>query len=324
MAEIRTDLAVELKEMYREKYKKELDGVIAEEKTSENIKITKVTVKNEEGAKAIGKPKGVYITLDLPELNQFDGDIMDEAAHQLAESLKEIITVEKDKAILVVGLGNSEITPDALGPKVVSKLMITRHLTKMMPGSIDESINSVCSLAPGVLGTTGIETLEIIKGLVDRIKPQLVICVDALASRKMERLNRTIQIGNTGIAPGAGVGNKRKEINLNSLGVPVIAIGVPTVVDAATIANDTLDLFLKEINKYATEESSLFKMLSSVDGRQREGMIREILNPYVGDLMVTPKDVDAHIEGISKIISTGINLCLQPAFNIEDINKFLN
>ncbi len=324
MFSVRTDLAVELKDMYKERYKREAEGVEAEEKTYHGIKVTAVRVTNEVGAKAMGKPPGNYITLDLPELNEFDGDIMDKAAHILAAELKELLDVAKEQSVLVVGLGNIDVTPDALGPKVISKLMITRHLLTMMPESIDESINSVCAIAPGVLGTTGIETVEIIKGLVERIKPSLVICIDALASRKLDRVNRSIQIGDTGIAPGAGVGNKRKKINKETLGIPVIAIGVPTVVDAATIANDTLDLFVKEMINHSTENGEFYKMLMAIDKKDRERMIREILNPYVGDLMVTPKDVDAVIEGISKIISTGINLSLQPAFNIEDINKFLN
>lgn len=324
MFDVRTDLAVEARELYSQRYKKEIDGVVAEETTQEDVKITKVTVLNENGAEAMGKPVGTYITIDMPEYTHYDGELMDKVAHILSESISEVMKVEKDGTVLVVGLGNSEVTPDALGPKVVSKLMITRHLKAMMPDSIDEDVKPVCAIAPGVLGTTGIETGEIVRALVSKIKPDAVICIDALASRRLERVNRTIQLGNTGISPGAGVGNKRMEINEGSLGVPVIAIGVPTVVDAATIANDTIDLVIDEMIKQSTPDGAFFNMLKSMDRKEKQYMIREILTPYVGDLMVTPKDVDAIIDAVSKVISTGINLALQPGFGIEDINKFLN
>jgi len=322
--DVRTDLAVEAKELYKQRYKKEIDGVIAEEDVLEDVKVTKVDVVNENGARAMGKPVGTYITIDLPEYTHYDGDLMDKVSHILSKNLRELIKQEKEGTTLVVGLGNSDVTPDALGPMVISRLMITRHLKAMMPESIDDEVRAVCAIAPGVLGTTGIETGEIVRSLVEKIKPSLVICIDALASRKLERVNRTIQIGNTGIAPGAGVGNNRMEINEKSLGVPVIAIGVPTVVDAATIANDTMDLFIDEMIKQATSGGEFYNMLKSIDRKEKQYMIREILAPYVGDLMVTPKDVDAIINAVSKVISTGINLALQPAFEIEDINKFLN
>lgn len=324
MYDVRTDLAVETRELYKERHQRDMDGIIASEESHDEIKITKVQVINETGAKAMGKPVGNYITIDLPDFSYYDGELMDKASHVLSDSLKDIIKVHKDSTVLVVGLGNIDVTPDALGPKVVSKLMITRHLKAMMPESIDEDIRPVCALAPGVLGTTGIETGEVVISLVNRIKPDLVICIDALASRKLERVNRTIQIGDTGISPGAGVGNKRMEINEASLGVPVIAIGVPTVVDAATIANDTIDLVIDEMIRQSTSGSQFYNMLKSIDRKEKQAIIREVLNPYIGDLMVTPKEVDAVINTVSKVISTGINLALQPNFQIEDINKFMN
>ncbi|MGL5244660.1 MAG: GPR endopeptidase, partial [Sarcina sp.] len=225
---------------------------------------------------------------------------------------------------LVVGLGNWNVTPDALGPEVVEKLMITRHLKKVMPDAIDDSVRPVCAIAPGVLGITGIETGEIIKALVEKIHPSLVICIDALASRRLERVARTIQISNTGISPGAGVGNHRMQLNEETLGVPVIAIGVPTVVDAATIANDAMDLVLDEMISQSQEGKEFYNMLKSIDKNEKSHLIKSLLNPYVGDLMVTPKEVDDVIDSVAKIISNGINIALQPNMEMEDINKFLN
>lgn len=324
MFDVRTDLAVEAREMYVKSNKRECDGVEIEEREENDIKISIVNVLNERGEKNIGKPKGTYVTMDMPKLTLYDGELMDNVSKALGKVLLEMIKVDETKTTLVVGLGNWNVTPDALGPKVVSKLMVTRHLKKLMPNDIDESITPVCTIAPGVLGLTGIETGEVIKSLVDKIKPDYIVCIDALASRRLERVNTTIQIGNTGIAPGAGVGNHRMEINETTLGVPVIAIGVPTVVYASTIANDTMDLVINEMMKQSTKESKVYEMLNSIDRSERSSLIREILNPYVGDLVVTPKEVDSVIDSVSKIISMGINIALQPGLDMEDINKFLN
>ncbi|MEL7597230.1 MAG: GPR endopeptidase, partial [Clostridiaceae bacterium] len=215
-------------------------------------------------------------------------------------------------------------TPDALGPKVISRMMVTRHLKELVPDSIDENIRPVCAMSPGVLGITGIETGEIIKSVADKIKPNLIICIDALASRKTERVNRTIQIGDSGISPGSGIGNKRMEISKKTLGIPVIAVGVPTVVHAATLANDTIDLALDEMIKQSTEGSAFYNMLKSLDKKEKERLINEILHPYVGDLVVTPKEVDMVIDSISKVIANGINIALQPALDLDDINKYVN
>ena len=170
----------------------------------------------------------------------------------------------------------------------------------------------------------GIETGEIIKSLVDKIKPDLVICIDALGSRKLERVNRPIQISDTGISPGAGVGNHRMKINEETLGVKVVAIGVPTVVHAATIANDTIDLVLDGLINQAEKGKEFYNMLKSVDKIEKSQLIKEVLDPFVGDLMVTPKDVDAVIESLAKIIANGINMAIQPNLDMEDINKFMN
>lgn len=327
MFNIRTDLAIEAKEIYAKENKKStIDGVIVKNSEEDDVKITRVDIKNDEGERSLNKPKGTYITLDIPKLNNYESEDIDRVGKILGKEILEVIKntgFSDDMTALVVGLGNWNITPDALGPRVISKIMITRHLKEYIPDSIDEGIRPVCGIAPGVLGITGMETGEIIRGIVDRIKPNLVICIDALASRKMERVNSTIQIGNTGISPGSGIGNKRMEISKSTLGIPVIAIGVPTVVDAATMANDTIDLVIEEMTGAATKGSGFYNMLKEIDKSEKEKMIHEILNPYIGDLLVTPKEVDMVIDVLSKVISTGINVALQPALELKEINKYI-
>lgn len=320
---IYTDLALEVKELYSEE-KEELSGVSVEEFVENNVKVTEVKVLDENGAKSMGKPIGTYLTMEIPDFVHYDGETMDDTSKVVAKWLKPIVDMKKNKTALVVGLGNWNVTPDAIGPKVISKTMITRHLKELVPDKIDEEITPVCGITPGVLGLTGIETAEIIKGIVEKIKPDIIVAVDALAARKMHRVNKTIQISTTGISPGAGVGNTRKELNEKTIGIPVIAIGVPTVVHAATLANDTIDLAIDEMSKYATEGSEFYNMLKNMDKNEKYRMINEILNPYVGNLMVTPKEVDVVTESMSKIIANAINISLQPALELEDINKFLN
>lgn len=324
MINVRTDLAIEAREMYKRDNKSEIDGVVVEEEKEGEIKISTVTIENDEAGEKIGKPKGNYITIDFPEYTHYDGESMDKVSDVVANVLKRLVSMPDEKTVLVVGLGNWKVTPDALGPKVSEKIMVTRHLKDVMPDVIDDSVRSVCTIAPGVLGITGIETGEVIKSLVNKIKPDLVICVDALGSRKLERVNRTIQIGDTGISPGAGVGNHRMKINEETLGVKVIAIGVPTVVDAATMANDTIDLLLDELIGKAEEGKEFYNMLKSVDKNEKSMLIKEVLNPFIGDLMVTPKDIDTIVNSLSKIIANGINMAIQPNLDMEDINKFMN
>lgn len=323
MINVRTDLAIEAKDMYTQENKTELDGVIVDEEKEGDIKITTVTIESDEAGVELGKPKGNYITIDFPEITHYDGESMDKVAKVVDNTLKRLVDIKEDKTVLVVGLGNWKVTPDALGPKVTEKIMVTRHLKEVMPEAIDESIRPVCCISPGVLGITGIETAEVIKSLVDRIKPDLVICIDALGSRKLERVNTTIQISDTGISPGAGVGNHRAKINEESLGVKVIAIGVPTVVHASTIANDTIDLLLDELISKAENGKDFYNMLKSIDKNEKSHLISEILTPFVGELMVTPKDVDAVIDSLSKIIANGINMAIQPNLNMEEINSFM-
>lgn len=324
MIQVRTDLAIEAKELYEKQNNRKIPGVDMEEFQENEMKVVRVIVNNAEGEKEIRKPMGTYITIDLPQFAHYDNETMDDVSKIMSKYLTPLIKISPKSSVLVVGLGNWNITPDAVGPKVISKLMVTRHLKQYVPDSIDEKVRPVCAIAPGVLGITGIETGEIIKGVVEKVKPGIIICIDALASRKMERVNNTIQIGNTGIAPGSGVGNRRMELSEKTLGIPVIAIGVPTVVDAATMANDTIDLVLDEMIKLSKQGGQFYSMLKSIDKNEKQKLIAEVLNPYVGDLMVTPKEVDIVIDSVSKIIANGINLTLQPDFDIEYISKFVN
>lgn len=327
MINVRTDLALEAREMYTESHKneKDIDGIEVIEEAHQDIKVTTVKVKNDEGSKKIGKPKGNYVTIDIPNFTAYDGETMDRVSQVVAEVLGRMIKIDVEKTALVVGLGNWQVTPDALGPKVTNGIMVTRHLKTVMPDVIDDSVRPVCSVAPGVLGVTGVETVEIIKGVVERVKPDVVICVDALAARRVERVNNTIQIGDTGISPGAGVGNNRKQINEENLGVKVIAIGVPTVVDAVTIANDTIDLVVDSLIHNSNSGNEFYSMLKNLDRSEKGALIREVLSSKeLGEMIVTPKDIDLVINSIAKIISNGINMAVQPNMDMEDINKFMN
>ena len=326
MINIRTDLVLEAREIYKENHKDEpdIDGIEVIEECEKDINVTTVKVKNQEGAEKIGKPKGNYITIDMPEFTAYDGETMDRVSLVVSEVLGRLINNDVKKTALIVGLGNWQVTPDALGPKVTEKIMITRHLQTVMPEIIDDSVRPVSSISPGVLGITGIETVEIIKGVVEKTKPDLVICIDALAARRVERVNSTIQIGDTGISPGAGVGNNRKQINQENLGVKVIAIGVPTVVDAITITNDTIDLVVDSLIKSSSSGTDFYKMLKSLDKNEKENLIKEVISSKTNlDMIVTPKDIDLIINSLSKIIANGINMALQPNMEMEEINKFM-
>ena len=220
------------------------------EEINENILVERVKITNDEGAKAIGKPVGDYITIDIKKLKIASEEEINLAGETLSKELVKLVDkhIDKKGEILVVGLGNMYVTPDSLGPKVVNDIEVTRHIINYLPQYVEEGTRMVSAISPGVLGTTGIETMEIVKGIVDNINPKLVIVIDALASNSLDRLNKTIQMTSSGIAPGSGVGNNRLEISKNTLNIPVIAIGVPTVVDATTIVKDTLQLLLKQIS----------------------------------------------------------------------------
>lgn len=328
---VRTDIALEVHEKNQEDQQRSGsagarpygEGVEVEEDGNSNIHVTRVKITSPEGEKSIGKPIGNYITLDIPKLKENDRDVYEETCRAVAYELQRLIRLGDNDTVLIVGLGNWNITPDALGPKVSSYLMVTRHLHEYLPEQVDDGVRPVCAISPGVLGLTGIETSDIVKGVAERVKPSLVIAIDALASRKMNRINTTIQIADTGISPGSGVGNKRAELSQKTLGVPVIAIGVPTVVDAATMANDTIELVVDSLLSQSQEGTEFFKMLKNLEQNDKYNLIKEVLEPYGGNLVVTPKEMDEVIERVSKVVANGINLALHKNIGFDDIDRYL-
>lgn len=311
MYNFRTDLALERRDLYKKanNIEKEIDGIETEEENIEDkIHLSRVKVTNKQGEDAIGKPIGNYITIDIKNLKTSNEDDIQKASEVVTKELKNLIYkhIDNKSPVLVVGLGNLYVTPDALGPKVVNEIDITRHLIEYMPGVLDESTRPVSAIAPGVLGTTGIETQEILKGIVDNIKPSLIIIIDALASRSIERISSSIQLADTGIVPGAGVGNARKELTEEKLGVPVIAIGIPTVVEAATIAADSLTLFIKKVQEQAQSNN----FLNQLQEEDKYEMIKEVLSPNDYNFIVTPKEIDELIENMKDIVARGINFAV--------------
>lgn len=309
MYNFRTDLADERRDLYKKanKIENEIEGIESEEEhVNEKIKVTRVKITNEKGEQAIGKAQGSYITIDINKINLLTEEEMEQASDTLANELKKLIgeKIQNKEDILVVGLGNEEVTPDALGPNVIKDIEVTRHIINYLPQYIDENARPVSAIAPGVLGTTGIETLEIIKGVVEHIRPKLLIVIDALASRSMERISSTIQISNTGIVPGAGVGNTRKELSINTLGIPVIAIGIPTVVETAVVVNDALDIFIEKLQ----EEAKSNDYLNQLKEEDNYDEIKEALVPKEFNFIVTPKEIDELIDSMSNIVARGINM----------------
>ena len=320
----RTDFADEARVMQMEDDSpQELKGVEAEEHEDEQgIRTTVVKITNSEGAEKLGKPCGRYVTVDIAGDVQLNQTLYEAACRVCAKELANLLDSVGDGTVLVVGLGNRNITADAVGPKCVSSVLVTRHLLEYMPEEIDSRLRSVCAVTPGVLGLTGIETGEIIRALVEKTNPSAVIAIDALCSRRMERISRTIQFADSGITPGAGVGNSRMAINREALGVPVIAIGVPTVIDAATIAGDTIDLLVENLRENAKENLPLYKMLSVIVEEDKYSMIKQILNSDYGDFVVTPKEIDTMVERLAEIIANGINIALHKGITLQDIDKY--
>ena len=260
----------------------------------------------------MNKGIGKYITLESNLMKFDDDESREEMITYLKDELVEILGEDKTKKTLVIGLGNWNITSDALGPKSVSKTLVTRHIFKNYNKDYDDDFTEVSALSPGVMGITGLETSETVKSIVDMIKPDRVIAIDALASRKMERVNSTIQISTAGISPGGGVGNKRKALNKDYLDVDVIAIGVPTVVDAATLTSDVLDLAIDNLMSQSNEGENFYNMLKQLKEDEKYHFIKESLDPYDKNLIVTPKDIDETIDNLSIIISEGLNRSLHP------------
>lgn len=315
---IRTDLAIEAREMITQKITHEISGVDVVTSEDEDVLITRVNITNDEAQRALGKPIGKYITLEAQGLKYNHKTLHAKIMDLLAAELADLAGLARTATVLVVGLGNRNITPDALGPKVVEKMVVTRHLKPMLPDELKGGVRFVCAIEPGVLGITGMETAEIIQGIVSKVKPDLVIAIDALAAASSHRINTTIQLANTGIHPGSGVGNKRFGLNEETLGVPVIAIGVPTVIHASTIAMDTIQT-LKEHAAFAR----YFKSLATLSEKEQRMIVHQVLPDSLGSLMVTPKEVDQLIADLAKVVAGGINQALHPNIDYENIHLYL-
>ena len=300
MEQRRTDLALEAAQLWREGGNTgELPGVTQEESTREGYPVTTVKVLDDRGAKAIGKPVGTYVTVDLSALVRREEDAFGRAARAVAAELNALLKLPEGAPALVVGLGNRAITPDNIGPAAADHTMVTRHLVEQVPEHFG-SFRPVAALAAGVLGTTGVESGQLVRAVAERIRPACVLCVDALAARSVRRVCRTVQVADTGITPGSGVGNAREALNAQTLGVPVIAIGVPTVVDAATLTRDVLaQAGREELEPHALGEAG-------------------------GGLIVTPRDIDTQVHDLAKVIGYGINLALHPGLTIQDVELFLS
>lgn len=292
--EIKTDLALERRESYSGT-NVEIDGVGIWEKEYKGVKTTTVDIFTKEGAKLMGKPLGKYITLEMNSDMLYDES--KNIISVLSKEIKKLIPKDTDGPILVVGLGNREVTPDALGPQVAGELNISRHL-------IDNG--GICAVVPGVMAQSGMESAEIVKGIVEEIDVKCVIAIDSLAARSVKRLCNTIQLTDTGITPGSGVGNYRSGLNIDTINVPVIAIGVPMVVDAATIVLDTMDALIKVLDENSKTDGFV-KIISNFHNEDKYQLVKELLEPQIGTLYVTPKDIDENVVIMSKIISASIN-----------------
>lgn len=355
---VRTDLASEafeiaLDQMFGKKKetKQEIEGVIIKEKMIGDIKISLATI-TDVGEERIGKKAGQYLTIEVQGIRSQDSQLQQKVQETFASEFSAFlhaIGIPKTASCLIVGLGNWNVTPDSLGPLVCENLIITRHLFELDPDNVSEGYRAVSSLVPGVMGLTGIETSDIIYGVAEKSKPDFIIAIDALASRSIERVNSTIQISDTGIHPGSGVGNKRKELSKETLGVPVISIGVPTVVDAVSITSDTIDFLLKHFGREMkesgrpsrslapagltfgekrtlTEEDlpeeqqrkTFLGIIGTLEEDEKRKLIHEVLAPLGHNLMVTPKEVDVFIEDMANVIASGLNAALHTAVDQTD------
>ena len=309
---IRTDLALESQERLK-KDQGNMRGIrVQEEKRENGVTVSTVVIETENAAKAMGRPKGTYITIEAPEIIEEDAGYHRDISMELAKILRKLLPLEKpvedlnkglEVSVLVVGLGNREVTPDAVGPRVVDNLFITRHIMNEFGKYAfqSEDVSKSSGIVPGVMAQTGMECVEILRGIVEETKPDFLITVDALAARSIKRLGRTIQLTDTGITPGSGIGNHRNAINKKSVGVQVISLGVPTVVDAATIVADAMSELVSALS---------LSDLQKLDERQRQELAQELLSPQLNGLFVTPKNIDDSIKQLSYLISEGLNIAL--------------
>lgn len=317
------DLALEAHERVSRERAGGLPGVDVKRDDDGAIAVTRLTVKTLEGAQQMQKAQGTYTTLEVPDLRKRDLELQKRVSIRFAEEFQGYIERVADcRHVLVIGLGNWHVTPDSLGPQVVERLFITRHLFGLMPDVMATDHRSVCALAPGVLGLTGLETWEVVTAVANQVAPDVIVAIDALASRSLERVNATIQISDAGIAPGSGVGNKRRALSRDTLGVPVLAVGVPTVVDAATIASDAMDLLLLELEKHVPGNDA-GRLLNQFDHDEKRRLVAEVLQPLDNNLVVTPKDIDEFVVDIATVVATGLNIALHDGLTFEEARALM-
>ncbi|MFD0715056.1 GPR endopeptidase [Paenibacillus sp. GCM10027626] len=320
------DLALEAKEAAETgRNGKPIPGIVSDTNNYDGVTVTRLEVQNDEGAKAIGKMPGHYVTFEVPDLRKQDTRLQDRVATQLAKEFEGFLArigISQKANILIVGLGNWNVTPDALGPLVVENLLVTRHFFELMPDQVAPGYRSVSAVAPGVLGITGIESSDIVQGIVDQTKPEVIIAIDALASKSLERVNTTIQIADSGIHPGSGIGNKRKGLTKEILGIPVIAIGVPTVLYASTIVGNTIELMRRHVQDQNGNTDHIFGLFNQMQETERLQLVREALGPLGHDLLVTPKEIDQFIEDIANIIASGLNAALHEAVDTSNVAAY--
>ncbi|WP_336761990.1 GPR endopeptidase [Paenibacillus sp. USHLN196] len=322
---VRTDLAIDSKEMAQGGQKQTIPGLREDVEKKEGITITRIDVLNDEAAKAIGRVKGHYVTLEVPSLRNGDTVLQERVAAEFTREMEDFMIkagINKTSKILIVGLGNLHVTPDSLGPLVVENLMVTRQYFELVPDQVAPGYREVSAIAPGVLGTTGIESSDIVQGIVDRTKPDAIIAIDALASRSLERVNTTIQVADIGIHPGSGIGNKRRGLTREILGVPCIAIGVPTVCYASTIVNNVIEMMSSHFRQETDQTKQIMGMLDDIGEEDRLSLVKEVLEPLGHDLIVTPKEIDEFIEGIANVIATGLNAALHDAVNPDNVAAY--
>ncbi len=308
MRSIRTDLAMEARELLAG----EIPGVSMERCDEDGVEVTRVGVLDDRGVKAIGKPVGAYVTLETSELWQRDSERLVPVAEAIAREITALLPpLNPDDVVLVVGLGNRRVTADALGPLALESVLVARQLTLT---GIASQLRPVCAFAPGVMGVTGVESLEAVSGLCSTVKPALVIAIDALAARSTARIISTVQIADTGIAPGSGIGNRRGGLNRETLGIPVLAVGVPMVVYAETIAWDAVD----ELRRALSREGGA-GVLGAFSDEDMETLVREISRQAIGDLVVSPKEVDEAVRNVAAVVGLALSIALQPGLTPQDI-----
>lgn len=274
------------------------------------IERTVVRIEDEQTARELGRPRGTYVTLSCPQTMTIELSMREALSRELAQAIRQMLP-EHARTVLVTGLGNRSVTPDALGPRTVERVLVTRHMDGCLPDDVSARMASVCAAAPGVLGVTGLETAEVLRGMAEHVQPDAVIAVDALAARSSARICSTIQIADTGISPGSGVGNHQKALTRETLGAPVIAVGVPMVVYASTIASDAMSDMIREDGGTEADEEKV------------AACVERVVSERLGDLIVTPREVDALVERMAGILAEGINLALHPGLSREEIEQLM-